>query len=128
MVRAGGFAEPEGNGRRRALGIDHADRALDDAPNLPGRIAEQKDVTGDALDGEIFVDGAHEGLVGFGNDAVIAEFGNGAAVLQGCEAGRPTSAYDAVDAVEVDEGRGASATVADAGGQHVDDLNESVMG
>ena len=125
---AGGFAEPEGNGRRRALGIDHTDRALDDAPNLPGRIPEQKDVASDALDGEVLVDGADEGVVGFGEDAVVAELGDGAAVLQGGEPGRPATAYDAVDAVKVDEGRGASAAVADAGGEHVDDLEVGLAG
>ena len=110
------------------MGIDHPHRALDDAPNLPGRIAEQEDVAGDALDGEVFVDGAHEGLIGLGEDAVIAEFWNGAAVLQGCEARSSTSAYDAVDAVEVDERGSATAAVADAGGEHVDDLDEGVAG
>ena len=49
--------------------------------------AEQEDVAGDALDGEVFVDGAHEGFVRFGDDAEVAEFGNGAAVLQGRQAG-----------------------------------------
>ena len=100
----------------------------DDAADLPGGVAEQEDVAGDALDGEVFVDRADVGLVGFGDDAEVAEFGDGAAVLQGGQAGGAASADDAVDAVEVDQGRGAAAAVADAGGEHVDDFEVGLAG
>ena len=125
---AGGFAEPEGDGGRRALGVDDTDGVLDDATYLPGGVAEQEDVAGDALDCEVFVDRADEGFVGFGDDAEVAEVGDGAADLQGGEAGGTAASDDVVDAVEVDEGRGAAAAIADTGGEHVDDFEVGLSG
>ena len=97
---AGRFAEPEGDGGRRAVGVFDADDAFAfDAANAPGGGAEQEDVAGLALDGEVFVDGADERAFGFFDDAEVAGFGDHAAVEQGGEAGGSARAQHAVDAV-----------------------------
>src|SRR5688500_20177657 len=40
----------------------YTDTARLDAADAPGAVAKQKDVPGEALDGEIFIDGTDEGL------------------------------------------------------------------
>ena len=73
------LAEPERNGRRRALRIRHADGAARDLQDPPGRVAELKDVAGRALDREVLVQRADERLVGIEHDAIVGDFGDGAA-------------------------------------------------
>ena len=123
---AGGFAQPEGDGGGRAVGVDDTDGALLDARDAPGGGAEQEDVAGGALHGEVLVDRADGDVLGLGDDAVVAHLGDDAAVVEGGEARSAASADDAVDAVAVDEGRGGARTVADAGGEHRHDLVEGL--
>ena len=123
---AGGFAQPEGDGGGRAVGIDHTDGALLDAADTPRGGAKEKDVAGGALHGEVLVDGADGDVLGFGDDAVVTHLGDDAAVVEGGEAGSPPAADDAVDAVAVDEGRGGTGAIADAGGKHRHDLVEGL--
>ena len=47
--------------------------------HAPRSIAQQKDVAGQALDGEILVDRADERFLGLGDDAILGRFGNRAA-------------------------------------------------
>ena len=61
-VRARRLAEPERDGRRRALGVGDAHAPLLDAVDPPRAVAEQEDVARHALDGEVLVDGADETL------------------------------------------------------------------
>jgi hypothetical protein len=54
----GGFAEPEGEAGRRAVRIFDEDAAGGfDALHAPAGVAEEDDVAGRGLDGEVFVEG-----------------------------------------------------------------------
>ena len=65
-------ASPSQNGQRglRAVRIFHANLALTDVADAPGVRAQQKHVAGEALDGEVFVDGADGFAFGFGDDGI----------------------------------------------------------
>src|ERR1700722_11755073 len=65
-----GFTEPERNPRRLAVGILDTDRTRDNLKDFPRRIAELKNISGHAFDGEIFVDRADESLAGLQYHAV----------------------------------------------------------
>ena len=108
------------------MGVDDADGALLDAGDAPGSGAEQEDVAGGALHGEILVDGADGDVFGLGDDAVVAHLRYDAAVVEGGEARSAAPADDAVDAVAVDEGRSRAGTVANAGGEHRHDFVEGL--
>jgi hypothetical protein len=55
---AGGFAEPEGEAGRRAVGIFDEDAAGGfDALHAPTGVAEEDDVAGRGVDGEVLVEG-----------------------------------------------------------------------
>ncbi len=97
-----------------------------DALDAPGVGAEQEDVAGHALDGPVFADRAHDGVVGLGDDAVVGHLGDGAAVEDRGHAGAATAAQHVIDAVVVQERRRATGTFADALRQHLDDVIEVV--
>ena len=78
-VRPGRFAVPERNRRRRAVRVLDAHDARLDAPDPPRRRAEQEDVAGHALDGEVFVERADDVSVGLGDDGVVGGLGDRAA-------------------------------------------------
>ena len=122
------LAQPEGDRGGRALGVLDAHGAGLDALDAPGGGPEQEDVAGHALDGPVLVDGPDEGAVGLGDDAVVAQLGDRAAVGERLHARAAAGADDAVDAVVVDEGVGAAAALADAVAQHGDDRVEVVAG
>src|SRR5439155_1280801 len=50
-----GLPVPEWHRWRRAVRVLDADASRLDAPDTPGGVAEQKDVPGEALDGEVLV-------------------------------------------------------------------------
>jgi hypothetical protein len=79
------FTEPERNARRLALGILDPHAAGFDAQDAIGSVAELKDVAGEALDGEIFVERADEDAGGLENHLVIGVVGDGAAAGDGGE-------------------------------------------
>src|SRR5690348_17083139 len=60
VAAAGRLAEPERDGRRRALRVLDAHRAALDANDAIGGVAELEDVALQALDGEILVDRADD--------------------------------------------------------------------
>ena len=101
---ARGFAQPEGNARRRALGIAHADFAAAHVQDAPGSIAQQKHVAGQALDGEVLVDRADEGLLGLGDDPILGRFGNRSAGSDGRQPGPAAGAKLAVNQVAMQIG------------------------
>src|ERR1700736_5085828 len=72
---------PEGNAGRRAVGIfyQHASRFAFDSTNSPRAVAQKHDVARIALDGEIFVECAHDDSFGLGNHGEQRSFGNGSA-------------------------------------------------
>src|SRR5206468_8473482 len=55
------FAQPKGNAWRLALGVLHAHLAGVHAQDFPGSVAELENISGHALDGEVFIDRADEG-------------------------------------------------------------------
>ncbi len=79
-----------------------------------------------ALDGPVFAHGADNGVVRLGDDAVVADLRDGAAVEDGAHAGAAAAAQDAVDAVAVQQGRRTAGAFADALAQHLDDIVEVV--
>ena len=79
------LAQPERNRRRLAVRILDAHAARLDAPDPVRRVAELEDVAGEALDGEVLVDGADELAGGLEHDVVVGVVGNRAA---GGERGR----------------------------------------
>ena len=96
------FAEPEGDRGGRAVGVldPHHAFALDPA-DPPGGGAEQEDVAGLALDGEVLVDRADERAFRLFDDAEVARFGDHAAVEQRGQPRGAARAQHAVDAVAV---------------------------
>ena len=83
------LARPERHRGRRVAGVAHAHHAGFDPPDLPRVRAEQEDVAGHRLDGPVLVDGADERVVGLGDDAVVADLGDGAARGRAPRAGAP---------------------------------------
>src|SRR3989304_952290 len=79
----------------------HAAGSRLDAADAPGGRAEEEDVAGHALGGEVLVQRADERAVGFGQYAEIGDLRDGAAALDRRHAGAPLSAQHAVDAVVV---------------------------
>ena len=73
------FAEPERNRRRRALRVRDAHHAGADLQDLPRGVAELEDVAGVALDREVLVERADEGVVRIEDDAVVGDLGDRAA-------------------------------------------------
>ena len=65
---------------------------------MPRRVAQQENVAGQALDGEIFVDRADERAFGLGDDAVLGRLGNRAA---GGDRGQPGAAAGPQPAVDL---------------------------
>ncbi len=123
------LAAPERNRRRRAVGVlhEHAPRSRHTA-DPPGRVAEEHDVTGHALDGEVLVDGADGHVVGLRDDRIEAGIGNGAAAGDRREAGAAAAAQPAVHAVAVQVGAVPAATRRNAVRQHRDDFVERRAG
>ena len=78
-LRAG--ASPSQNGMFGGAPFASATR-ITPVPHLqhpPRRVAELKDVARHALDGEVLVQRADERVVGLEHDAIVGDFGNGAA-------------------------------------------------
>ena len=78
-VRAGRLAEPERDGRRRAVRVLDADAPGLDAADAPGAVAEEEDVARHALDGEVLVDRADAEPLRLLDHLVVRGVGDGAA-------------------------------------------------
>ena len=103
-VRAGASPIQNGIVRRRVAGVAHPHDAGLDPADLPRVGAEQEDVARHRLDRPVLVDGADEGVVGLGHDAVVAVLGDRAARRGGGEARALATAQLAVDRVVVHVG------------------------
>ena len=79
------LAAPERDGGVLVPGIDHPDLPAGDLADLPVVRAEDEDVAGHRLGGPVLVDAPDEDLVGLGDDAEVAELGDGAAARDGGE-------------------------------------------
>ena len=93
------LATPKGNRRRRAFGVGDRHVVAADVQNPPRRISQKKYLSRLALAGEVFVEGADDGLFGFSHDPVRGDFGNGSSIRKGddaCAGTRPHAPSDLV--------------------------------
>ncbi len=111
-----GLTHPEGDGGRRVAGVAHAHGAELHLAHLPRVGAEQEDVAGHRLHGEVLVDRADEGVVGLGDHAVVAGLGDRPARGDRGEPRRLAAAQLVVHAVVVDVGPARAAARLDAVG------------
>src|SRR5207247_9051313 len=86
--------------------------------------AEKEHGAGHARDREVLVEGADEGALGLGEDAIVGDFRDRAAALDGGHARAATAADDAVDAVAVEISGGLTGADRNALAEHLDDLVE----
>ncbi len=91
-----------------AVSVYDPDAAALDTPDLPRRVAQQEHVSGHALDGEVLVDGANEGLLRVGNDVVVSRVRNRAAAGHGGYSGSTSTLEPAVYSVPMEESAVAS--------------------
>ena len=96
------------------------DLAAADVLDPPRRVAQQEDVAGVALDGEVFVERADDrAVLVVGDDAVVGDLGNGAAAGDGRQPGALAGPQPAVDAVAVQVGAMPAALRRDAFAEHL---------
>ncbi len=122
------LAAPEGDRRVLVPGVDHSDLAAGDLPDLPVVRAEDEHVTGHRLRGPVFVHAPDQRLVGFGDDAEVAELGDGAAAGEGGEPGALAAAQLTVDAIVVDVGGSGSPAGLDPVADELEHLVEDLPG
>src|SRR5262249_43362329 len=118
------LAEPEGNGGRLAVRVLDTHRALLDADDAVGVIAELENVAGHALDREILVHGADEDILGLEQRLIIRVVWNRAARGDRGQTRATPSAQHAVDAVMVEQRAAPAAARGEALRQHGDDSVE----
>ena len=119
---SGRLAEPERHRGRRALGVLDPDAAALDPAYAPRRVAEQEDIAARALDREVLVHGADEGVVRLRDDVVVGVVGDGAAARHRGEPRAPAPAQPAVHAVAVHVGGAPSLARGDAAGERLQHL------
>ena len=113
------LAQPERDGRRRALRVGDPDVAARDLQDAPRRVAELEDVAGVALDREVLVERADERVVRLEDDAVVGDLGDRAARRLGEEPRAAAAANGGVDLVAVHQRRAAAAAGGEAVGRHL---------
>ena len=126
----GSFAAPEGNVGRLAVSVfdEDASGAGFDAVDAPTGVAEEHDVAGVGLDGEVLVEGADDGFGGQGDDVVERGLGDGSAGGDGRQARASAGAEAMVDLVAVEVGSEASALGTDAVAEHGEDFVKGFAG
>ena len=93
------LAQPEGDGGGQVAGVVDAHGAYLDLLHPPRVGAEEEDVPGRGLDGEVLVHRADGDALGVEHDPIVAGLGNGAPTGQCSQAGaapRPQAAIDRV--------------------------------
>ncbi len=124
-----GLALPEGQAGRGAVGVFDEDAAGGlDALDAPAGVAEEDDVAGAGVDGEVFIQSCNLDVFGLEEDAVEGGVGDGAAVGDGGHAGAAAGVEMAVDAVAEEVGAVAAAAGLDAGVEQGEDLVEAGAG
>ena len=104
------------------MGVFHPDLARLDPPDPPGAVAQEEDVAGQALDGEIFIEAADECFRGFLDDVVIRRVGDRAAGSDRGEARAAPALDSPVHPVMVKVGASAARLGGDSLGQHTEDF------
>ena len=113
------LAQPERDGRGRAVRVLDPDDARLDPADPPRVRAEQEHVAGHRLDGPVLVDGADHGVVRLGQHPVIAQLRDGPAGGQRRDPGAAAAAQPARHPVPVQPGGAAAAAGADALGDQL---------
>ena len=117
------FANPERDGRRCAVSVADDDFAAADVLDAPGRVAEEEDVAGIALDGEVFIERADDGAVlVVGDDAIARDFRDRPAAGDGREPRAFPRPQAAIDAVAMEIRPPAPARRRDPLAQHLEDV------
>ena len=96
--------------------------------NPVGRVAELKDVSRHALEGEIFVQRADEQFSGHQQDVVVELVGNRAAVGHRRQASPPSGTQSAVDPVVVQVRAAAAALGGETVGEHLHNVQVDAAG
>ena len=124
-----GFAVPEGQRGRGAVGVFDEDAAGGfDALDAPAGVAEEDDVAGAGVDGEVLVECGDLDAFGLQDDVVEGGVGDGAAVGDGDHAGAAAWVELVLDAVAEEVGAVAAAGGFDAFGEEGEDLVEGFAG
>ncbi len=124
-----GFALPEGQAGRRAVGVFDQDAAGGfDALDAPAGVAEQDDVAGAGVDGEVLVERGDLHAFGLQDDGEEGGVGDGAAVRDGDHARAATRVELAVDAVAQQVGAVAAAAGLDAVAEEFERARRSARG
>ena len=120
-----GFAFPEGQAGWCAVGVFDEDAAYGfDALDAPTGVAEEDDVAGRGVDGEVLVEGGDLYAFGLEDDVVEGGVGDGSAVGDGDAAGAAARVEMALDAVAEEVGAVAAAAGFDAVGEEGEELVE----
>ena len=102
------------------LRVGDADRAARDLQDAPRRVAQLEDVAGRALDGEVLVQRADEGLVRLEDHPVVGEFRDRAAGRLRQQPRAAPAAHHAVHLVAMQQRRAPAPSRAEAVGGHGD--------
>ena len=125
---ARGLAHPEGDGGLSSLGVGDPDLALGHPADPPRMGPQEKDVAHHRLDGEVFVDRPHRGVVRIEDDPVVAHFGDGPPGGECGQAGPAPRPEDGVDPVAMEIGHPLAPAGGDALGGQFEDVLEVGVG
>ncbi len=121
----GSFAKPEGEGWGRAVGVFDEDAACGfDTLDAPAAVAEEDDVAGAGVDGEVLVERGDLDAFGLEDDGEERGVGDGATVGNGDHAGSTAGVELVVNAVAEEVGAVTAAAGLDAVAEEVDEVIE----
>ena len=115
------FAQPERNRGRLSPRVLHAHAPPFHAAHFPGRVPQQEDVAGKALDGEVLVDAPDIGAVGIGYDLIVCIIRDGAPARQSRQARPPAASQLPVNPIPVQIGGAPAEASGNPLRQHFDD-------
>ena len=111
---AGGLASPEGDRRRRAVGVLDSHTTRLHASDAPGGRAQQEHIAGQAFDRKVLVHGSHRGAFRFRDHEVVGVVRNRAARRDRREPRPPPTPHDAIHLISMQIGAASSALGRDA--------------
>ena len=122
------LTQPEGDGGRQVAGIVDAHGPGLDLGDAPGVGAEQEDVAGGGLHGEVLVHRSHGDPVGIEDHAIVARLRDGSSAGEGGQPCAASSAEATVDGVVVEMGAAPTASGLDSPRDQFDHVVEAVPG
>ena len=128
-MRCGASPSQKGSAGWGAVGVFDEDAADGfDALDAPAGVAEEDDVAGGGVDGEVLVERGDLDAFGLEDDVVEGDVGDGAAVGDGDAAGAAAWVEVALDAVAEEIGAVAAAGGFDAFGEEGEEVVEALRG